>query len=339
MPNPEVESLLRERIDDLSTCLLMTDPGETGNAHPEVVLAALAQISGQADASGYGETARIANDLAVAFEQGSESQTSLAELQEGLTRLQEALACPPAGLRAGPAAGAAAAETPPAAYSLADDPELVADFITESREHLTTIEQRILVLEKEPNHPEAINSIFRGFHTIKGLAGFLEYAPIQEIAHNVETALNLAREGTLSVTTAVIDVILESVDYLSRSISGIEAGTGCVPGLGHDGLLKRIRALMAANPSGETPEAAPAAQKEVPGFDTPEPEAEQRIAATKKLAAAETFSVRVDTAKLDYLVDMVSETVIAQSMVRHNRDAGRRPPIPPCSAIWSSWLV
>jgi len=317
MPNPEVESLLRERIDDLSTQLLMAEPDETGDAHPEVILAALADISGQADASGYGEAARAANDLAAAFEQTADSQTSLAELQEGLTRLQEALACPQAEPPASPVAEVTAAKAPQPAYSLSDDPELVADFVTESREHLTTIEQRILVLEKEPNNPEAINSIFRGFHTIKGLAGFLEYAPIQEIAHTVETALNLAREGTLSVTTAMIDVILESVDYLSRSISGIEAGNGCVPGSGHDRLLERIGGLMATHPSGETKETAPAPERELPEFDAPEPEVSQRTANRKP--AAEASSVRVDTAKLDYLVDMVSETVIAQSMVRHNQ--------------------
>jgi two-component system chemotaxis sensor kinase CheA len=96
----------------------------------------------------------------------------------------------------------AAAETPPAVNSLAQDPELVADFVMESRQHLTSIEQRILTLDREPANADAIHLVFRGFHTIKALAGFLEFTAILEVAHEVETAPNLAREGKLAITPA-----------------------------------------------------------------------------------------------------------------------------------------
>ena len=100
----------------------------------------------------------------------------------------------------------------------------MADFVLESREHLTSIEQRILTLERDPADTDAIHSVFRGFHSIKGLAGFLEFAAIQEVAHEVETALNLVREGKLAIVGRVIDVILESVDYLSGAIATVESG-------------------------------------------------------------------------------------------------------------------
>ena len=52
------------------------------------------------------------------------------------------------------------------------DPELLSEFFLEAADHLTTIETQLLRLEHEPGDQEAINAIFRGFHTIKGLAGF-----------------------------------------------------------------------------------------------------------------------------------------------------------------------
>ena len=298
MPNPEIESLLRERIDDLSTRLLIeeADPEASGGS-PETFLAALAELGRQAGDAGYVEAARIAGEV-------SAGPPVVAQLQEGLARLQQALADGASDAAPAPPAS----ERPQATYSLAQDPELVADFILESREHLTSIEQRLLTLEREPNDADAINSVFRGFHSIKGLAGFLEFSQIQEAAHEVETTLNLAREGTLAVTPAVIDVILESVDYLSRAIATVESTGSCERDPGHERLLEKVRALMAEEPCVPVPEpetaTATAAQ---PGGGVKRP-----------TAAAESSSVRVDTTKLDYLVDMVGEMVIAQSLVHHN---------------------
>src|SRR5215471_14490421 len=101
---------------------------------------------------------------------------------------------------------AAATDTVPnaAPNALAQDPELLSDFILESREHLATIESQSMVLEQTPADSEAIHAIFRGFHTIKGLAGFLEQARIQETAHEVETLLDRARNGQGQITPKVI---------------------------------------------------------------------------------------------------------------------------------------
>ena len=107
--------------------------------------------------------------------------------------------------------------------SLAQDPELLSDFILESREHLATVESQSMVLEQNPADAEAIHAIFRGFHTIKGLAGFLELPRIQEIAHEVETLLDRARNGQMQITPDVIDVMLAGADYLRESIDQVEA--------------------------------------------------------------------------------------------------------------------
>jgi two-component system chemotaxis sensor kinase CheA len=90
--------------------------------------------------------------------------------------------------------------------SLAHDPELLTDFVLESREHLAKIEAQVLTLERDPCNSESLHSVFRSFHTIKGLAGFLELWEIQKLAHEVETVLDKARNSQLTITPASIDV-------------------------------------------------------------------------------------------------------------------------------------
>jgi two-component system chemotaxis sensor kinase CheA len=224
------------------------------------------------------------------------------------------------------------------------DRELIGDFVVESREHLVSIEGLLLALEQDAKDMEAIHSIFRSFHTIKGLAGFLELEYVQQVAHEVETLLDLARESRLAITPHVIDVILESADYLNRWIKHLEESPFAdVPEAisKNDELLRRI--LEAS--SGEEP-----AEAEITLEDDAEdaldiaPEVENKSApAVLKLEAvaapsrahesasgpvsgpqnsttksAASRSIKVDTDKLDYLVDMVGEMVIAQSVVRHD---------------------
>ncbi len=320
MLNAETESLLRDRIDDLSTRLLIEGTEAFGDG-PEHFQAALAELASKAGDAGYGEAAKIAGDLCANLAGDAAAPPAMHRLQAGLVQLQQALSN--AASDSG-ATLAAVPERPETTSSLAEDPELIADFIMESREHLTSVEQCLLTLERDPTDADAINSVFRGFHTIKGLAGFLEFTPIQEVAHEVETALNMAREGQLTITPPVIDVILESVDYLSRELAAVESKSRCERLPGHDRLLDQVRALMAEK-SGDRETAAPetaAPQWELDAAAPPERELEAASQperdVKKAAAAAESLSVRVDTAKLDHLVDMMGEMVIAQSLVRHS---------------------
>ena len=124
----------------------------------------------------------------------------------------------------------------------------MGDFLLESREHLAGIEAQTLTLERDPCNADALNSVFRGFHTIKGLAGFLELWEVQELAHEVETVLDRARNSQLTITPAAIDVILQSADYLRRWLSHLEAQLQSRPSEApakDEALLARIRALSA----------------------------------------------------------------------------------------------
>jgi two-component system chemotaxis sensor kinase CheA len=237
-------------------------------------------------------------------------------LQRGVTDMQQAMATSPA----------APAPPDPAANSLASDPELLSDFVMESREHLAAIESRSLALEQDPGNAEAIHSIFRAFHTIKGLAGFLEQNAVREVSHHVETVLDMARNGKLCITPHVIDVVLESADYLKTCVDGVEAGLQGRPAAAppdHSRLVERVQSLMTGGPAPESPAPSEpkAAADPAPAPETPEAEpAGGSNAGRTQAPTAEAKAVKVDTGKLDYLVDMAGELVIAQSMVRHDPD-------------------
>src|SRR5208337_4570207 len=100
-------------------------------------------------------------------------------------------------------------EEPTLVLNLAEDRDLLNEFINESQEHLQNIEQGVLVLEDNPGDADTLNSIFRAFHTFKGGSGFLNLAAIQKLAHELESLLDLARQHKLELTPPVINIILE----------------------------------------------------------------------------------------------------------------------------------
>jgi two-component system chemotaxis sensor kinase CheA len=243
----------------------------------------------------------------------------------------------------------------PSQDSLAQDPELVSEFIVESQEHLRAIESHLLAIEDGAASAEAVHAIFRGFHTIKGLAGFLEFDAIQRLSHEVETLLDRARNGELSLTGEVIDVVLESADFLRQWLNALQGslGSGNPPsGPAPEELIRRVQSVVTPEPSTGEPETAVPEPRpdsaEMPArmetaAETPEPQSSVEAAALAVLSSvapspepqetaapaakpetvestrsAEARAVKVDTGKLDHLVDMVGEMVIAQSMIQHD---------------------
>ncbi|HLJ51562.1 MAG TPA: chemotaxis protein CheA [Bryobacteraceae bacterium] len=213
---------------------------------------------------------------------------------------------------------------------LAADPELLAEFIAESREYLNTVESQTLTLEQDPRNTDSVHAIFRGFHTIKGLAGFLELKPLEELAHEIETVLDLARNANLAVTSAVIDRILESKDFLVSWITALQRSldTGAPPsGPNPQSLIAGIRALVTAPAAESTAglqELSSAVQEAAPPpamSPAPEPAADSGARPAEE-TRKDTSIVRINTTKLDHLVDMVGELVITQSLVRHDPELG-----------------
>jgi len=323
---------LRSQVEDLAMQLVLGSNWDT----PEALRGlseSLAGIREQAEAAGWQEVAALARELAEPLDGGGAAAdpASLEEtFKHGVARLQ-------AALEKGPVAADSAAQNGWQA-NLSQDPDLLRDVVLESREHLTNVESRLLTLEQDPGDAEAIHSAFRSFHTIKGLAGFMELTLVQEVAHDVETVLDLARNSQLAITPAVTDVVLESVDYLKRAMGQLDAVLAGGPAEAFQdnrALLEKIRRAATAAPeeaAAATPEeAAPSAPPVEPAADqAASPKVEEPAAAAAAEAApddggqktvqrrSEAATVKVDTAKLDYLVDMAGEMVIAQSLVRHD---------------------
>ena len=214
-----------------------------------------------------------------------------------------------------------AASAPP--VSIALDPELIGDFVLESRDHLVNIEGQLLTLERDAANTEALNSVFRSFHTIKGLAGFLELWDVQKLAHEVETVLDAARNGELTLAPDGIDVILESADFLQRYLQHLESvqrhESSTAPVL-DEALLASVRVI----PSAAQERLATAANPLAAVHPLQELTTESDSSVPKRNQAA---TIRVHTAKLDYLADMAGEMLIAESLVRHDPEiSGLRSP-------------
>ena len=309
---------LRQEIEALATRIVVEDlTSESGFDQSLSALAgAVRGVRDRAEEGGCREVARIASDLFAALDspEGAGREALSSALESGVAAMQQALE----------SCSVPAAPPEPAAYSLAQDPELLGDFVLESREHLAAIESRSLSLEQDPGNTEAIHSIFRAFHTIKGLAGFLELDAVREVAHNVETVLDLARNGKLNITSHVIDVVLESADYLKICVSGIDARlhghqAEAVPD--NASLLERVRCLMTGPQAEDAPEAKAAPEPKAVAAPSHDAEPAATPAAGRPPTThGEAKAVKVDTGKLDYLVDMAGELVIAQSMVLHDPD-------------------
>ena len=98
-----------------------------------------------------------------------------------------------------------------------EDVPLILDFITESGEHIESAEAGLLELENKPEDKDTVNRIFRGFHTIKGMAGFLNLTDIGSLAHSAENILGLARDGKLVLGGDNTDIIFESMDMIIKT--------------------------------------------------------------------------------------------------------------------------
>ena len=130
------------------------------------------------------------------------------------------------------------------------DPELLKDFIEEAKEHLSSIELNMITLETNPGDVGVINDIFRPFHSIKGVAGFLNLKQIHELSHEVENYLDQARSGKLNITDAAIDVVLAAVDILKSLLMDLESPPGSVPGTQPSQikeLLERVKGFTKGN--------------------------------------------------------------------------------------------
>ncbi|HZZ17770.1 MAG TPA: chemotaxis protein CheA [Opitutaceae bacterium] len=184
--------------------------------------------------------------------------------------------------------------------------DLLQEFHAEAKEHLESIEAAGLKLEQSPADREAVNSLFRSFHTIKGNSGFLGLVPMQRVAHEVESLLDLVRTDKLVINGSIVTAILRSRDALA--VLNQQVGAALEHGRTPDKVVPvcELIANVQLLATGANL-AAPLAPVQA---DAPreEPEAKASSKATGQ-------TVRVNTEKLDSLMDVVGELVIVQSQL------------------------
>lgn len=104
------------------------------------------------------------------------------------------------------------------------DADIYRDFIIEAGEILEKVGEELVALDRAPGDPELLNSIFRGFHTIKGGAGFLGVESIVALCHGAEDIFARCRSGTLQIDPNGIDVVLRAVDALAGALHDLRDG-------------------------------------------------------------------------------------------------------------------
>jgi two-component system chemotaxis sensor kinase CheA len=236
---------------------------------------------------------------------------------------------------------------------------LLGEFITEAREHCANAEQMLMDLESGSDKDGAINAIFRSFHTIKGAAGFLDLKPVLVLAHDSETLLDLARKGTLTISGKAADLVFDAIDAMRKLLDGVEAVMKS--GDTFDGteiaspVLDRLRWRLENPETGDEPvssrvgdilvemgavsqaeiDAALERRKQrdeklgetlvreglVPAKAVAHALREQQAKKTPAGGAAVKDMVKIDTERLDRLIDTIGELVVAESMV--GQDAQR----------------
>ncbi len=94
-------------------------------------------------------------------------------------------------------------------------------FIDETKEHLQSLNEQLLILEKEPDNSETINEIFRAAHSLKGMAGTMGYKRMQRLTHDMENVFSEIRTGKMSVKAELVDVLFRGLDALESYLTNI----------------------------------------------------------------------------------------------------------------------
>ena len=99
-------------------------------------------------------------------------------------------------------------------------------FLTESQDNLSAINHALLELERTPSAREPVAALFRAVHTVKGMSATMGYVAVSELAHELETLLDLVRRGQRAVTASLMDTLFSAADMLERAVELSVAGRG-----------------------------------------------------------------------------------------------------------------
>jgi two-component system chemotaxis sensor kinase CheA len=231
-----------------------------------------------------------------------------------------------------------------------EDQETIREFLIESHENLTRLDQDLVELEKHPQNPDLLRNVFRTFHTIKGACGFLAFTNLEKLTHQAENLLSQLRDGKRELNPDLVSLILETVDATRKVLGAIEAN-GEEGALAFGELTERLRATAQMGEASVTKpvpvqaaacEPAPAAQTaaieqkqsepqpqpqiEVPWKELDPRAAEDRRKGQRRQAtngdneeiarpSAVDANIRVGVGLLDKLMDLVGELVLTRNQI------------------------
>lgn len=265
---------LKAAVARLAGLLVLCEPSDGPSV--EALVRALEETARLAKLAGDKRTEQRATDAAALA--GRVLSNRLPDQERALALLSEAVAEVTGGPRS-------ALDMP----ATIEDAQLMGEFIDKTGEYLDAADEDLLVLERDPGNKDALDAVFRAFHTIKGMAGCLSLDSIQELAHEGESLLEAGRGSREPLGQHTLDDAFAAVDRLRMSVRDVVADTATDQG----------------------------------GWVEPEVDARDTDATTRARAARET--VRVDAERLDQLLDAIGELVIAESMASRTAriEAGR----------------
>lgn len=152
--------------------------------------------------------------------------------------------------------------------SLDVDEEILQDFLVEAGEILEQLSEQLVDLEHRPEDSELLNAIFRGFHTVKGGAGFLQLTPLVDCCHIAENVFDKLRNGELQVDTDLMDVVLQTLDTVNEMFDSVRSGEE--PDAADPALIEALSAIA----RGEAPPGAATAEEVVETIPDADPVAE-----------------------------------------------------------------
>ncbi len=210
-----------------------------------------------------------------------------------------------------------AEKQPPDAPSLIT-PEIAKNFVQEACELLDVFEEAMLQVEGDiSSRPARIQEAFRAIHSLKGNAGFMGLVDLERLCHAMESLLSAYRDNRAAHISEAADMLLQLVDVLRGAVADVgKGGKGEIPSCDVYAQLLQESMPAAASDSTSAPSPAVAVASNLKVTSSPLPaETAPAEAAPKQRLEAQRRDIRVDLEKLDRLLNLVGELVIAESMV------------------------
>ncbi len=200
--------------------------------------------------------------------------------------------------------------------------DLLQDFLVEATDLLSGVDNKLVDLEKTPHDKGLLNDIFRGFHTIKGGAGFLNASELVTLCHLTENLFDKLRTGEMEITNEAMDVILEATGAVRDMFGDLERGQQPAPA--DVGLLASLRATIAGETPGGKSQApvptAPQAAAPRPATDPDWGELFNAVTGTTAGASSGTSSAAAATPADNDVVSQTPEQVIQHAIGRRSSD-------------------